>query len=100
MDYKVVYSARAGHDLAAIVAFLADKNPGAAKRLGHDLLDAADALSLMPYRGPAMRGRPQFRKLSHPPHHVIIYQVNEHTRTVEILRFWDARQNPNRLQLP
>lgn len=99
MDYKVVYSARTGHDLVAIVAFLADKNPAAARRLGHDLLDAADALSLMPYRGPAMRGRPQFRKLSHPPHHVI-YQVNEHARAVEILCFWDARQNPNRLQLP
>lgn len=62
MDYKVVYSARTGHDLAAIVAFRADKNPAAARRLGHDLLDAADALSLMPYRGPAMRGRPQLRR--------------------------------------
>ena len=100
MDYKVVYSARVGQDLAAIVAFLADKNPAAARRLGHDLLDAADALGLLPYRGPAMRGRPQFRKLSHPPHHIIIYQVKEHTRTVEILRLWDARQNPGSLHLP
>jgi plasmid stabilization system protein ParE len=75
-------------------------NPPAAVSLGHALLDAAEALAFLPYRGPAMRGRPQFRKLAHPPHHVIIYQVNEQSRTVEILRFWDARQNPGRLQLP
>lgn len=100
MDYKVVYSARIGQDLAAIVAFLADKNPAAARRLGHALLDAADALGLLPYRGPAMRGRPQLRKLSHPPHHVVIYRVNEPSRTVEILRLWDARQNPGNLHLP
>lgn len=100
MDYKVVYSAQAGLDLETVVSFLAEKHPPAAESLGHALLDAAEHLAFLPYRGPAMRGRPQFRKLSHPPHHVIIYQVNDRYRLVEILRFWDARQNPVRLHLP
>lgn len=47
-----------------------------------------------------MRGRPQFRKLSHPPHHLIIHRINEPARTVEILRLRDARQNPGDLKLP
>lgn len=100
MDYKVVYSARAGSDFETIVSFLAVQNPAAAAALGHALLDAAEALAFLPYRGPTMRGRPQFRKLFHPPNHVIIYQINERAHLVEILRFWDARQKPGRLQLP
>lgn len=100
MDYKVIYTAQAGRDLEAVVSFLAQWSPVAAERLGHALLDAADSLAFLPYRGPMMRGRPHLRKLPHPPHHVIIYRVNESSRTVEILRFWDARQNPSSLHLP
>ncbi len=100
MDYKVVYAAQIGRDLETVVPFLAQHSPTAAARLGHALLDAADALAFLPYRGPIMKGRPHLRRLSHPPHHVIIYRVNEVNRSVEILRFWDCRQNPEHLHLP
>ncbi len=100
MDYKVVFTAQAERDLFAVVSFVAEKNPAAAEKLGHALADTTESLCWMPYRGPAMRGRPGLRKLPHLPYHLIIYRVNEPIRVVEILRIWDGRQNPSELQLP
>ena len=100
MDYKVVFTAQAERDLFAAVSFVADKNPAAAERIGYALVETAESLGFLPYRGPAMKGRPQLWKLPHPPHHLIIYRVNESTRLVEILRIWDGRQNPGMLRLP
>ena len=39
MGYKVILTAQADRDLEKIVHFLAGKNPSAARRLGHALLD-------------------------------------------------------------
>ena len=39
MGYKVIFTAQADRDLEKIVHFLASKNPSAARRLGHALLD-------------------------------------------------------------
>ena len=39
MGYKVILTAKADRDLEKIVHFLAGKNPSAARRLGHALLD-------------------------------------------------------------
>lgn len=100
MDYKVVFTAQIERDLASIVSFLAHKNPAAAGKIGHALLDAAESLGSLPYRGPAMKGRPGLRKLPHLPYHLIIYRVNESIRVVEILRIWDGRQNSILLDLP
>jgi len=45
-----------------------------------------------------MRNRPWLRKLI-LRHYLIIYQVNEDAKLVEILRIWDNRQDPVRLRL-
>ena len=100
MDYKVVVTARAERDLFEVVSFIAQKNPAAAEKTGHALVNAAESLGWLPFRGPAMKGRPGLRKLAHSPYYLIIYRVNEPARLVEIVRFWDGRKNPSHLHLP
>ena len=99
MDFKVTFAAQAGRDLFAIVSFLAQKNPAAARRLGDALLDTALSLAQMPNRGVVVRARTGIRKLAHRPYHLIFYRVDETRRLVEIARFWDGRQDPSLLKM-
>lgn len=94
MGYKVILAARANDDLAKIVRFLAQKNPAAAERLGHALLDEALSLAHLPGRGVAVRGRPGYRRILHRPWFLIYYRVDEAKRLIEVARIWDGRQNP------
>ncbi|MCS6244694.1 MAG: type II toxin-antitoxin system RelE/ParE family toxin [Opitutus sp.] len=97
MGYQVGLTEEAQSDLGSVVRFLAEKSPAAAERLGHELLDAALALTLFPRRGAPVRRRPGMRKLAHR-HYLIFYQINDATQTVEIIRIWDGRQNPTALR--
>ncbi len=99
MGYKIGLTEEAQADLAAVVRFIAVKNPEAAERIGHELLDAALALTLFPRRGVAVRRRPGLRKLAHR-HYLIFYQVNDSAQWVEVVRIWDGRQDPAGLRLP
>lgn len=100
MDYKVDFVTQTERDLFSITRFLAEKNPAAARRLGDSLIDAALSLGSLPRRGSAVKGRPGVFKLVHPPYHLIFYRIDEAQRVVEILRFWDGRQDPDELALP
>jgi len=100
MDYKVDFARQTERDLFSITRFLAEKNPAAAERLGNSLIDAALSLRSLPRRGSALMGRPGVFKLIHPPYHLIFYRIHESQRLVEILRFWDGRQNPRDLTIP
>ena len=99
MGYKVGLTEEARDDLGAAVRFIAEQSPEAALRLGHELLDAALSLAIMPRRGAPVRRRPGLRKLSHR-YWLIFYQVNEAEQWVEVVRIWDGRQDPATLQLP
>ncbi len=99
MGYQVGLTESARDDLGAVVAFIATKNPEAAFRIGNELLDTALALTTFPKRGTSIKSRPGLRKLTHR-HWLIIYQVNENTRWIEIVRIWDGRQNPASLRIP
>jgi plasmid stabilization system protein ParE len=99
MGYKVGLTETAQTDLGLVVGFLAEKSPGAAARIGHELLDAALTLTLFPRRGTPVRRRPGMRKPTHC-RYLIFYQVNEAEQWVEVVRIWDGRQNPSSLRLP
>ena len=99
MDWKVIFSAQASRDLGQVAAFLAQKNPEAAARLGHALVDRALALAQFPKRGVEVKARPGVRRIVHRPWFVIYYRVDETRGVVEIARFWDARQDPRGLRL-
>ena len=94
MGFEVILSAQAGRDLESIVRFLAQRNPAAAERLGNALIDDALSLADFPLRGGLLRERPGFRRIVYRPWFVILYRVDETRALVEIVRFWDARQDP------
>ena len=51
MDFKVIFMKRATRDMEQIVARIAKDNPGAALRLGDELIDEALSLAQFPERG-------------------------------------------------
>jgi len=74
MDYQVTFAAQADRDLEAIVRFLAQKNPTAAERLGHAVVDDALTLTDLPYRGVAVQERPGYRRILHRPWFLIFFE--------------------------
>jgi plasmid stabilization system protein ParE len=94
MDWRISLNERAEFDLAHVAAFLAHKNVVAAERIGLKLVDTIFSLKQMPYRGVEVRGRPGYRRILHRPWFLIFYRVNEARHSIEIVRIWDARQDP------
>jgi plasmid stabilization system protein ParE len=94
MGYKVIFSTQSNRDLGHIVSFLAQKNPAAAGRLGYALVDRALSAGAMPHMGAAVRERRDVRRILRRPWFLIYYRVDDTSRVVEIVRIWDARQNP------
>ena len=99
MDYRVTFAAQADRDLEEIVRFLAQKNPGAAERLGNALVDDALSLATLPRRGVAFQQRTEYRRILHRPWFLIFYRIDETRRLVEVARIWDARQDPDAFRL-
>jgi plasmid stabilization system protein ParE len=94
MDFRVEITGPAIADLAEIVSYIAQDNPGAAGALGNNLLDAALSLATTPLKGPRYQKLGGIRKLTLSPFK-IFYRVNARTSTVQILRFWHcARREP------
>jgi len=99
MGHAVIFSAQAGRDLEAIVSFIARHNPAAAERLGNSLVDRALMLGKLPRLGAPVSRRPGVCRFVQKPWVVIYYQIEASPDVVEILRFWDARQDPGTLRL-
>lgn len=99
MGYKVIFSAQSNRDLGRVVGFLAQKNPAAAERLGHAVVNHALSLGTMPHVGKLVRERPGMRRVPHLPWFLIYYRADDVRQVVEIARVWDGRQNPSALNL-
>jgi len=99
MGWRVALTDEAEADLGNLVAFLAQKSPVAAERIGLELVAVIFSLDLLPQRGAPVRNRPTLRKLAHR-HYLIIYRLNEPLGFVEIIRIWDGRLDPQKLRLP
>jgi plasmid stabilization system protein ParE len=99
MGCSVIFSAQSNRDLGAIVTFVAQSNPVAAARLGNALVDLALMLGTHPQLGAPVLDRPGVRRLFHKPWVVIYYRLDSAKNSVEIARFWDARQNPESLRV-
>jgi plasmid stabilization system protein ParE len=83
MVWSVALTEHAERDLEQAVAFLARKNPEAAERGGLGLVAPIFSLDRMPHRGPAVRGRPGYRRILHRPWFLIVYRLAENTRRAE-----------------
>jgi plasmid stabilization system protein ParE len=62
------------------------------------LLDQAETLRRLPYRGANVRRRPGVRKVMLRPY-LIFYRIDEVRQCVEVLRFWHGAQDPRGLRL-
>ena len=98
MDYKVILSPLALDDLEQICRYIAENDPGAAERVGMRLLDQAETLCRLPYRGGSVRRRPGVKKLLVRPY-LIFYRVDETQQCVQVLRFWHGAQDSRGLRL-
>jgi plasmid stabilization system protein ParE len=97
MAYEVVWTETAVADLEAIVAYIAEKNPAAAGRVGEKILANVEVLEQFPGIGPAYPpgSRGQNREISCKPYR-IFYRVIEESERAEILTVWHAsRRDPN-----
>ncbi len=92
MDFKVIFQETFLADLERIVCFIADKNPIAARRLGEQIINASESLTFFPERHPRVRQRPAIRRFIVTKWFKVFYRVQHESRTVEILRCWDGRQ--------
>jgi len=99
MGWQVALTETAEADLEAAVAFIARKNSAAAERIGLELVALIFALDELPGRGAPVKKRPGLRKIAHR-HYLVIYRINEAQNLVEVIRVWDARQDPKKLILP
>jgi toxin ParE1/3/4 len=96
MGFQVVITRPAIEDLAAIVKYIAQRDPVAAERTGHRLISHAESLARLPLRGRLVPERWQrdCREIVLKPFR-IIYRVREAKQIVEVLRFWHgAPGNP------
>lgn len=88
---RVEWADAALTDRAAIIEYLLPRNPHAAKRILLRLIDATTDLALFPYMG--REGTDDTREwvVAHP--YVLLYEVDESARLVQILRIWHMSQD-------
>jgi plasmid stabilization system protein ParE len=89
--YAVFILEEAHEDLVSIVGRLSRDNPAAAQKLGDELLDLAQRLESMPYRGSLVKKLPGLRKLIHG-NYLIYYKIKDQESLVEIVSFVHGAQ--------
>jgi len=92
MDFKVIFKGTFLEDLERLVRLIAASDPAAARNLGESIIAAGEDLCFFPERYPKVRQRPGVRRYIVKKHFKVFYRVRRGSRTVEILRCWDARR--------
>lgn len=86
----VAYSPEALADLAAIRAYIGDRNPAAASRIAVQLVAACDRLEHLPERGrPGLA--PDTREITTIWPYVIVYRITP--EAVQIMRVWHGARD-------
>ena len=92
MDFKVIFKDTFLADLERIVRSIAVDHPAAALKLGDLIVQTGERLSFFPERHPKVRQRPGVRRFIVKQYYKVFYRVHSGSRTVEVLRCWDGRQ--------
>lgn len=94
MGFQIIFAPQAIERLSAIVEYIARDNPGAAERFGLELVDHTQILADFPELGKRYEKRRNIRRLWCRPY-FFYYQVNQESRTIEIMDYWhSAQQEP------
>lgn len=88
---RVEWSDEALTDRAAIVDYLLPRNPHAAKRILLRLIDATTDLAMFPSIGREGEDGTHEWVVVHP--YVLLYEVDESTKTVRVLSIWHMSQD-------
>jgi plasmid stabilization system protein ParE len=93
MRYKVKIGSQASRDIVRIFEYIQDReqNSEPAEKFTNALVDAAFELGEFPYRGQIMKRRRKARRLLHG-NYLIIFEVREEQKHIEILRFIHGAQ--------
>lgn len=95
MKYKVIVSVRAQQMLGEHMAFIAEKDEDAARRLTGELLKAIRSLDHMPERYPFFNEQyilpNKYHKMFVTKHYLILYQIRDDTVFVDYVV--DCRQD-------
>ena len=96
MDWEIVWTEPAAADLEAITTYIARRDPAAAERTAHAIVERVESLRTMPYLGPAYPPGSQGRNreiLSGK--YRVFYRVDEEAKRIEVLTVWHgARREP------
>lgn len=88
MTLPVIWDPEARHDLHELTAYIADRNPAAAERIGAAIQHAADRLPDHPLIHRPGRV-PGTREAIVHPNYILVYRVGE---AIEVLAVLHARQ--------
>jgi plasmid stabilization system protein ParE len=96
---RIRWAHRAGLDLDSAHAFLAERNPDAARRFAAKILGAVRDLERLPEMGVVSRDLAPAGRYRHVVcgHHRIIYRIE--SEVIWIVRIWDTRRNPEDLEV-
>ena len=97
MDFKVIFKDTFLEDLGQIVRRIAVHNPTAALKLGQLIVQTGERLNFFPERYPKVPQRPGIRRFIVKGHFKVFYRVQPDSKTVEILRCWDAHRESDPL---
>ncbi|MHB8523860.1 MAG: type II toxin-antitoxin system RelE/ParE family toxin [Limisphaerales bacterium] len=92
MDFKVIFRDTFLDDLEQVIRLSAKHDPVAARKLGERIIQSGERLAFFPERHPKVRQRAGIRRFIVGEHFKIFYRVLYPSRTVELLRCWDARR--------
>jgi toxin ParE1/3/4 len=91
MDYKIIFSEPAIHDLKSIVRFISQDNQEAGAQLGGKLIESVRHLTKFPRFGRVVpeQNDENIREIIFKPYR-IFYRVKDEAKVVEVIRFWHA----------
>ncbi len=98
MEYEIIIARSALRDLEQIRDYIAHDNPTTAETFVPKLLDQAKSLRTFPERGGFIAERPGARFVMPYPY-LVIYRIDEQSRTVRVLRFWHGARERVRMRL-
>jgi toxin ParE1/3/4 len=96
MDYQVIWTPRSLNTLQELVAYVAERNPDAARQLGGRILNRVELIRKHPFIAEVFHPleRVDIRDYPVPPTR-LIYRVHQEQRIIYVLTVWHgARDEP------